>query len=315
MKASFITAYGGLDVIQFGELPDPAQGDAQIIVQIKAVSLNPIDYKIRDGNMKFVSGFKFPKILGGDFAGTVLDAGKSGGSFKNGDRVYGYIMPLFGNSGVLSEKIAVKSGQIRPIPENLSFEEAASLPVAALTALNGLRKFGNIQGRKILINGVTGGVGHFALQAAKAKGASVTGTCSTPNMELARKLGADDIIDYKKEDLSKTDKRFDFVFDAFGQMKKEELFNVLNRNGISCTTLFFPTTMIFSLYAKIFQGISVTAANMRGKPEDWKEMEELLIKGQMKPLIENTFPLERTKDAFDLMENGKPRGKIIIKVS
>ncbi|HMZ62427.1 MAG TPA: NAD(P)-dependent alcohol dehydrogenase, partial [Leptospiraceae bacterium] len=199
MKASFITAYGGLDVIQFGELPDPAQGDAQIIVQIKAVSLNPIDYKIRDGNMKFVSGFKFPKILGGDFAGTVLDAGKSGGSFKNGDRVYGYIMPLFGNSGVLSEKISVNPGQIRPIPENLSFEEAASLPVAALTALNGLRKFGNIQGKKILINGVTGGVGHFALQAAKAKGASVTGTCSTPNMELARKLGADDIIDYKKE--------------------------------------------------------------------------------------------------------------------
>jgi NADPH:quinone reductase-like Zn-dependent oxidoreductase len=135
MKASFITAYGGLDVIQFGELPDPVQGDAQILVQIKAVSLNPIDYKIRDGNMKFISGFKFPKVLGGDFAGTVLDAGKSG-TYKNGDRVYGYIMPLFGNSGVLSEKIAVKSGQIRPIPESLSFEEAASLPVAALTALN-----------------------------------------------------------------------------------------------------------------------------------------------------------------------------------
>jgi NADPH:quinone reductase-like Zn-dependent oxidoreductase len=286
----------------------------KILIQVKAVSLNPLDYKIRDGNMRLLTGSKFPKILGADFSGIIKEIGSDISNFKAGDKVYGSCFIIFGKPGALSELILCSPKQIRHIPERMTMEEAGSLPVASLTALNGLQKYGELKGKKILVNGATGGVGHFAVQIAKAKGALITATCSSKNIELAKQFGADEIIDYTKQDLLKMDKKFDAIFDAFGQMKNQDAIELLNPKGIFTTTLYMPTAIFSSLFIKLFHGKTFSAANMSESPENYQEIEDLFRDKKLKPLIENTFDLQHTKEAFNLMENGKPRGKIIIAV-
>ena len=166
------------------------------MVLVKAVSVNPVDWKTRQGVLKLIQGSKFPRFIGSDFAGIVKEVAPGIDDFKAGDRVYGAIPAFSGKSGALAEIANVNQKHLRAMPEWLSFEEAASLPIAALTALNGLRRCGVRKGTRVLVNGATGGVGHFGIQAAKAKGAHVTATCSEGNKELALKLGADKVFGY-----------------------------------------------------------------------------------------------------------------------
>jgi len=314
MKASYITKYGGIGELKFGEIPNPVLTDDKILVNVKAVSINPIDYKFRSGALKIITGNKFPKIYGGDFSGIVQEIGNKVENFKKEDRVYGSIS-IFKNNGALCEQVLVSPNKIRKIPDNMSFEVAASLPIAALTALTGMRKSGNLNNKTILVNGATGGVGHFAVQFAKAYGAKVYATCSTKNAELAKQFGADEIIDYTKEDLSKSEKKFDIIFDAFGLMKTGIIFKLLNKRGIYMSTIFFsPISFLSGFYAKIFLNKKLTSANMRGNIEDYQELERLWNENKFKPFIEKTFPLENTKEAFDFAENGKPRGKVIVTI-
>ena len=219
MNAFYLSSYGGPEAAKYGYLPDPVAGNNQLLIQVKAVSLNPIDFKIKNGDLKMIVGSKFPKVMGSDFAGIIKETGREIKVFKAGDRVYGSVPVIFRKPGALSELININPRYARLIPETMSFEEAASLPIASLTALNGLRKCGISAGSHVLINGATGGVGHFAIQIAKAKGAIVTATCRTENADLAKEMGADEITGYSSDDFAKITDKFDAILDAYGKMQ------------------------------------------------------------------------------------------------
>jgi NADPH:quinone reductase-like Zn-dependent oxidoreductase len=314
MKAYYSTAYGGPEVSQYGDLPDPSAGKDQLLIEVKAVSINPVDYKVKRGVARLMSGSKFPRTFGSDFAGVVRETGPGVTKFKPGDRVYGATPVIWGKPGALAQLLAVNQKFARDIPGSISFEEAASLPIAALTALNGLRRCGVTKGKEVLINGGTGGVGHFAIQIAKAKGAIVTATCSRGNAELARKLGADETLGYSREELAKTEKKFDVILDTYGKMEYEDICRLLKRGGVYATTQIKPFLFFSSLLVQLVYGKKLTSSNLRSKPEDMDEMERLFLAKKLVPVIENYFTLERSDEAFKLAEEGKPRGKIIIRI-
>jgi NADPH:quinone reductase-like Zn-dependent oxidoreductase len=273
-----------------------------------------VDFKVKRGDLKFLTGSKFPKILGSDFAGIVKETGSGYKTFNIGDRVYGTRPVIFGSQGALSQFVVTEQKILRIIPVEMSFEEASALPIASLTALNGLRKCKVKSGTKVLINGGTGGVGHFAVQIAKAQGANITATCSQANIELARKLGANDTLGYNSEDLASTDKKFDAILDAYGKMDSKIILRLLERGGIYASTTLNPLLLFKSFYTQLIYGKKLTSSNMRNLPEDKQEIEKLFIEKKLRPLIENYFTLEKAADAFDLAERGKPRGKIIIRI-
>lgn len=314
MKAYYSTSFGGAEASVYGDYPDPVCGAGQLLVEVRSVSINPVDFKIKRGDLKFIPGAKFPRIFGSDFAGRVRETGSEVRGFKPGDRVYGVTPVIFKSAGALAQLLAVDVKHARKIPAEMSFEEAASLPIAALTALNGLRRCGVTSGTKVLINGGTGGVGHFAIQAAKAKGAIVTVTCSPTNVELAKKLGADETMGYSAEELSQSNKTFDVIFDAAGKMHLKHIRKLLKKNGIYATTMVKPLLFLTSAWTQLLHGRKLTSSNLRALPEDLDEMEQLFSDKKLVPVIENYFTLETSAAAFEMAEHGKPRGKIIVRV-
>jgi NADPH:quinone reductase-like Zn-dependent oxidoreductase len=314
MKAYFSTAYGGPEVSQYGDFPDPSAGNGQILVEVKAVSINPVDYKVKRGIAKLMSGSKFPRIFGSDFAGVVKAAGSGVTKFRQGDRVYGATPVIWGKQGALAQLLAIDHKFARAIPGLISFEEAASLPIAALTALNGLRRCGVTPGKEVLINGGTGGVGHFAIQIARAKGAIVTATCSQGNAELAKKLGANDTMGYSREEFAGSGKKFDAILDAYGKMKFGDVCRLLKRGGIYATTQIKPLLFFPSIFTQLVYGKKLTSSNMRSRPGDMDEMERLFLDKKLYPVIENSFTLDESDEAFELAEHGGFRGKIIVRI-
>ena len=315
MKAYYSTRYGGPEYAFYGDLPDTVTKPGEILVEVKAVSINPVDYKIMSGIVRFMSGSKFPKVFGTDFAGIIKEVPAETAGYKPGERVYGSASIITGRQGALAELLSVRPEKIRRIPEGMSFEEAASLPVAALTALNGLRRCGVKAGSRVFINGATGGVGHFAVQIARAKGAHITATCSNSNAELAKKLGADEVSGYGKDELMKVGVGYDAILDAYGKMDYADVCRLLKKGGVYTSTLFFnPLSHISSFFVQIVFGKKLTSANMRANPEDYEELEILFRDKKLKPLIENSFPLSKCGDAFYHAEHGKPRGKVIVTI-
>jgi NADPH:quinone reductase-like Zn-dependent oxidoreductase len=314
MKAYYSTAYGGPEVSHYGDFPDPSAGNGQLLIEVKAVSINPVDFKVKRGVAKFMSGPKFPRIFGSDFAGVVKVTGSEVTKFKPGDRVYGATPVIWGKQGALAQLLATDQKFARVIPEKISFEEAASLPIAALTALNGLRRCGVKTGTEVLINGGTGGVGHFAIQIARAKGAIVTATCSQGNAELANKLGAYATMRYSREEIAKCDKKFDAILDAYGKMDYEDVCQLLKRGGIYATSQIKPLLFFSSLFVQLVYGKKLTSSNMRSKPEDMDEMERLFLDKKLYPVMEHFFTFDHSAEAFELAEHGKFRGKIIIRI-
>ncbi len=314
MKASYLVSYGQPASLQYGTLPEPVLQKNSVLVHVKAVSVNPVDWKIRQGILKLVQGSKFPRIIGSDFAGIVKEVAPGTDDFKPGDRVYGAIPAFSGKPGALAEIANVHQKDLRAMPEWLSFEEAASLPIAALTALNGLRRCGVKEGTTLLVNGATGGVGHFGVQAAKAKGAHVSATCAAANTDLARKLGADEVFGYSGDNMIPEGIQFDAILDAWGMMKHKEIHRLLKADGIYASPLYMPWTVIPASWVKIRYGRKMTSSNMRKRPGDYDELEALTGSKKLMPVIENVFPLEKASEAFDMAEFGKPRGKVIIRV-
>jgi len=314
MKAYFSTAYGGPEVSHYGDFPDPVAGNGQILIEVKAVSINPVDFKVKRGIAKLMSGSKFPRIFGSDFAGVVKAVGSGVTKFRHGDRVYGASPVIWGKQGALAQLLAIDQKFARTIPGQISFEEAASLPIAALTALNGLRRCGVTAGKEVLINGGTGGVGHFAIQIARAKGAIVTATCSQGNTELAKKLGANDTMGYSREEFAGIEKKFDAILDAYGKMNFGDVCRLLKRGGIYATTQIKPLLFFSSLFTQLVYGKKLTSSNMRSRPEDMDEMERLFLDKKLYPVIEHSFTLDESDEAFELAEHGGFRGKIIIRI-
>jgi NADPH:quinone reductase-like Zn-dependent oxidoreductase len=314
MKAYYSTSYGGPEKSVFGDLPDPVPGKKQLLVEVKASSINPVDYKVKRGDIKFLSGSKFPKIVGSDFAGIVRSVPPDIEHLVPGDRVYGALSVLFGQQGALAELVAVDAERVSKIPEGVSFSEAASLPVAALTALTGIRKCRVGKGTSLLVNGSTGGVGHLAVQMARAAGAVVTASCSPENAEFIRKLGADDTIGYGDELLANTTQKYDAIFDAYGTMPYCDIRKLVKRGGIYASTIPSPLRFFLSLPMWLLLGINLTSANMRGKPEDYTQLEHLITSGKVAPVIESAFTFNNLDSAFALAQKGGFRGKIVIAI-
>jgi len=272
-----------------------------------------VDWKIRSGSLKILTGRKFPKILGGDVAGIVVDKGKNVTLFNTGDEVYGKLNAFKGGS--YAEYVSVWSNQIAFKPKNLNFNQSATLPLAGLTAIQSLVDYGGLQkSKRVLINGASGGVGVVAVQFSKALNAIVTGVCSGRNVEFVKSLGADNVVDYNNVDISEMDQKFDIFFDAvakssFGTAKK-----VLDKGGIYITTVPNFTVMILGPLLNPFSSRKMEKIMVRSNPGQLKLMKEMVEAGDIVPIIDKVFPLSEIADAHREAEKGRTVGKIVVSI-
>ncbi len=323
MKAIVRDKFGPPDILQLQEVEQPELADDGVLVRVRASSVNRLDWYDVTGTpwvARLMTGLRRPKsrLIGVDFAGTVEAVGKDVTDLQPGDDVFG---GKSGNSGSFAEYVCAQKGIARK-PANLTFEEAAAVPVAALTALQGLRDHGQLQpGQKVLVNGASGGVGTFAVQIAKALGAEVTAVCSTRNVEQARSLGADQVIDYTSEDFTRSGRRYDVILDVAGSRSWSQCRRVLNPHA----TLVIVGGPKRRLMGPLGHIAKVRLAALRGSQKavffvakwnkpDMDVLRELLESGNVKPVVEKRYELGEVADALRYMGEGHAQGKIVINV-
>lgn len=316
MKAIVQTGYGSAaDVLELTEIDAPSPGEADVLVRVRAASVHAGDYFIVRGVpyvARFSAGWPRPKnyIPGYDVAGIVEAVGSKVTAFRPGDEVFGEC-----GGGACAEYVCAAGDRFVPKPDGLSFKEAAAVPVSALAALQGLRDAGRVQpGHKVLVNGASGGVGTFAVQIAKVFGAEVTGVCSTRNVEMVRSLGADRVIDYTREDFTRGDERYDIIFDNVANRSFSELRRVLTPAGTHIPNSghagigYLLRAFVRSLFVR-GQGRPFLSAPTQ---EDLLVLKRFIDNGQLKPVIDRSFPLEETAAAIDYIGKGHARGKVVI---
>ena len=325
MRAIVYCDYGSPDVVRLEKVNKPTPGDHQVLVRVRAASVNPLDWHYVRGApyvMRLGSGLRRPQEirLGVDFAGTVEAVGKSVTRFAAGDEVFG------GRRGALAEYVCVgEDGALVKKPPNLTFEQAASIPIAATTALQALRDRANLQpGQKLLINGASGGVGTFAVQIAKSLGAEVTAVCSGRNLDLVRSLGAAHVVDYTKEDFTKSEERYDAILDNVGNRALSECRRVLKPKGIYVLIggdgpneqgfigPFLSLARMFVTSPFVSQQLRMMIAELT--PEDLERLRDLTESGKLTPVIDRTYPLTELPAALRYLEEGHARGKVVITV-
>lgn len=317
MKAIVQNAYGSPAALSLAEVAKPANKENEVLVRIKAASLNAGDVFTMRGNpwlTRLMVGFPKPKnhILGWDMAGVVEAVGSSVTQFRPGDEVYASC------SGTLAEYVSVAQDKLALKPTNLTLEQAAAVPTAALTALIGLRDAGKLQpGQKVLINGASGGVGTFAVQIAKALGGKVTGVCSMRNLEMVRSLGADHVIDYTHQDFTANGQHYDLILDNVASRSFADLRRALTpqgriipNSGHGGMSYVFKAYLL-SMFMRQHGGMYLAAPNSK----DLLALKELIEAGQLKPVIDKTFPLSETPAAFRYLEKEHARGKVVITIS
>ena len=317
MKAIIYTEYGPADVLQFAEVAKPAPKDDEVLLRIHAASVNPLDWHFMRGSpyaMRLMSGLRRPKDnrLGVDLAGKVEAIGSNVTQFQPGDEVFGACRGAFAEYVCASEKALVKK------PANLTFEQAAAVPVAAFTALQGLRDKGRIQrGQKVLINGAAGGVGTLAVQIAKSFGADVTGVCSTRNVGMVRSTGADHIVDYTQEDFTRSGQRYDLIFDTVGNHSLSDCRRALTPAGTFVMVggpnegrwlgALAGLLKVVALSWFVSQRLLPILAHFR--KDDLIVVRELLAAGKVVPVIDRSYPLSAVPDAIRYLEEGHARGE------
>jgi NADPH:quinone reductase-like Zn-dependent oxidoreductase len=317
MKAIVYTQYGSPAVLQLKDVEKPVPKDNEVLVKVYAASANPADWHTMRGEpflARLVNGFFKPMNprLGADVAGCIEAVGKNVTRFKPGDAVFGEL-PLQ-DLGSFAEYICTNENAFVLKPSNMTFEQAASVPLAAFTALQGLRDKGKIQpGQKVLINGASGGVGTFAVQIAKSFGTEVTGVCSTRNMDMVRSIGADHVIDYTMEDFTKNGRQYDLIFDAVGNRSVSDLKRALSPNGV-CSVAGF--TSLLRLFQVILLGGSKVGLMETASPnqKDLGMIRDLLESGKIVPVIDRTYTLKDVPEAIRYLEEGHARGKVVILV-
>jgi NADPH:quinone reductase-like Zn-dependent oxidoreductase len=324
MKAIVYTEYGSPDVLHLKDVEKPVPADDEVLVKVHAVSVNAADLHLLRADPFLIhlsSGFLKPKhtILGSDIAGRVEAVGSSVTQFKPGDEVFGDISAC--GWGGFAEYVCVRENALMLKPTNLSFEQAAAVPMAAVTALQGIRHAGQIRpGQKVLINGASGGVGTFAVQLAKSFGAEVTAVCSTRNLETARSIGADHVIDYTQEDFATNGQQYDLILAANGDRSISDYKRALSPKGVYVQT----GGSMGQMTQAMIQGpwISMTGSKKMGnmgvaKPnqKDLAFMKDLLESGKVKPVIDRCYPLSEVPEALRYLEEGHARGKVVITVA
>jgi NADPH:quinone reductase-like Zn-dependent oxidoreductase len=322
MKAIVCPKYGSPDVLELREVEKPTPGDGEVLLKVHAAALNAADWHIMRADpflVRLAFGFRKPKysILGADVAGRVEAVGKNVTQFKPGDEVFG---DLFESGlGAYAEYACARENGLVLKPSNVTFEQAAAIPLAAVTALQALRDGGKIKsGQKVLINGASGGVGIFAVQIAKWFGADVTAVCSTRNLDMVRALGADKVIDYKKEDFTQGRERYDLIVAVNGYHPISAYKRALNPSGIYVMIGGSGTQMWEAML--LGPWISMTGnkkmGNMLAKPrqKDLLFLKELLEAGKLKPVIDRSYTLSEVPDAIRYLEGEHAKGKIVITV-
>ncbi len=323
MKAIVRTRYGSPDVLQLREVEKPVPSDGRILVKIHAASANPVDWhEMRGGLIRlFGGGLRKPKNprLGTDIAGRVEAVGNNVTEFQPGDEVFGVC------AGGFAEYASARVDRLALKPANSSFEQAAAVPVAATTALQGLRDKGKIQpGQKVLVNGASGGVGTFAVQIAKSFGTEVTGVCSTRNLDIARSIGADHVIDYTQEDFTKNGQHYDLIYDVVGNHSVSDYRRALSTKGTCVIAGFgFPSPSMSRLLGHLILGSSRSKIGTKKvgfmgiakiNQKDSVALKELLESGKVVPVIDRRYPLSETAEAIRYLGEGHARGKVVITV-
>ena len=322
MKAIICTKYGSPDVLQLQEVAKPAPQDDEVLIRIYAASVNARDWRFMRAKPFFIrlvpGGFLQPKnkILGADVAGRVEVIGSNVKQFKPGDEIFGYLPGATGR-GTFTEYVCAKENAITLKPANLTFEQAAAVPLAAITALQGLRDNGNIQpGQKVLINGASGGVGTFAVQIAKAFGAEVTAVCSTRNLEMVRSLGADHVIDYKKEDFTQNGQQYDLILAVNGYHPISDYLRALKPEGtyvVAGDSIVQLVQAAGNKKRNSSTGEQKTyIASLVQSQKDLNFIKELLESGKIMPVIDGCYPLSRAAEALWYFENEHAQGKVVI---
>jgi NADPH:quinone reductase-like Zn-dependent oxidoreductase len=322
MKGLVMRCYGAPEVLQLEQVAKPVPADDQLLVKVHAAALNPVDWHYMRGSpyiMRLSSGIGSPTDprVGVDFAGTVAAVGKNVTRFKPGDEVFG------GADGAVAEYVVVRDSRGVAIkPANVTFEQAGSVAVAALTALQGLRDHGGIKpGQKVLINGASGGVGTFAVQIAKHYGAEVTGVCSTRNVELVRSLGADHVIDYTQQDFAASAQRYDIVLDNVANRSLSDLRRVLQPTGTIVIVggakgdwigPLLPPLKALLLQPFVDQKMKVFIARLG--QDDMQLLGELMQAGKVTPVIDRRFAFEEAAQAMEYLEAGRARGKVVVDI-
>jgi NADPH:quinone reductase-like Zn-dependent oxidoreductase len=323
MKAIVYTKYGSPDVLHLEEVEKTIFNENQVLVKVHAASINASDWHYLTADpfpMRLIGGLFKPNntILGVDVAGCVEAVGRNVKQFQPGEAVFGDIFGL--GSGGFAEYVAVPESALALKPSNISFEQAAAVPVAAVTALQGLRDQGRIQpGQKILINGASGGVGTFAVQIAKAFGAEVTAVCSPRNLELARSLGADHVIDYTTDDFTQNGRQYDLIMAVNGYQPLAAYQRALTSHGIYVFVGGLPAQIFQALFLGPLMskstGRKLTSCMKKANHKDLLFIRDLLEEGKIRPVIDECYPLSKTAEAFRYFEKGHARGKVVITVA
>jgi NADPH:quinone reductase-like Zn-dependent oxidoreductase len=306
MKAVEIHQNGGPEELKYEDAPKPTINPDDVLVKVYASGVNPVDYKVRKGDRRYAGSF--PRILGWDFSGVVEQTGSKVQGWKPGDEVYG--RPDISRPGTYAEYVAVRANEIARKPESIDHKAASGVALAGLTAWQGLFQHGQLQpDQRVLIHGAAGGVGVFAIQFAKWKGAYVIGTASGKNRQFLEELGADEVIDYEEEDFSTLPPDFDLVFDTRGGKVQQDSVKVLKPGGVLVSTvgIQFPD----ALKAKNIRGAAFMAQSV---PADLDQIAELIDSGAVIPVVSQIFSLKDAAEAQRVLEEGHTRGKIVLQI-
>ena len=331
MRAARMHAYGGPEVLRLDEVPTPTAGRGQVLVRVHATSVNPVDWKIRSGGQRGLIHYRLPRILGLDVSGEVVAVGPGVRRFAVGDAVYG--SPAHTEDGCSAEYAALPEAQLASKPPRLSHREAAALPLVALTAWEALVVKARLQpGERVLVHAGAGGVGHVAIQIAKARGAEVVTTCSARNAELVRSLGADQVVDYTKEAFVEVLRDLDVVLEGVGGEVRGQSLAVLRRGGrMPCIVGGFPSYVRrlgpllgvpaalmdiagFVVKARLTKGVRVYQVVRPPRGDLLEQLSALVEAGQLTPRVDRVFGLAELADAHRYSETGRARGKIVIDV-
>lgn len=309
MKAVAYFAYGGPEVMTLADLPEPGLRAGYAVVKVAAASINPVDWKLRGGILRLIMGRKFPRVMGSDVSGTV-HAAAPGSDLKVGDAVFGFAPPA-DPPGALAEYCLVPLERLAPLPAGLSLTEAAALPCTGVTAYQALVTLGKVRaGQTVLINGCTGGIGHFAVQIAKAYGAHVTGTCRTALIEFAHGLGADRVVDYTRDSILETDQRFDVILETASSLPFRKARRLLAPGGVfldpDLNFLNLALGLFGRRYVPVPANINRDALNL---------LAALVAQGKLKPVVGQTTSLDAAIPAIAAIERGASiKGKAIFTV-